>query len=122
MSMMFCPMLRPRWPRETNKCATYYSCPRTQLNVSPAHFPPTSATQNPSPSSFKPISNQGKPCAGIAGNLEEANGDESKNPCFRKTPSNEVLMRLRISGKSSTLAFRYDTSGNAGATEPAIET
>src|SRR3989442_245426 len=120
--MRFCPMLRPWCAGETNKCARYHNDPRTQLNVSPANFPSTSATQNPSPSSFNPISNHGKPCCGTAGNLEEANGEESKNPCSRKTPSNEFLIRLRIPGKSSTFAFRYDTSDNDGTSGPAIET
>src|SRR2546425_3494174 len=49
--MRFCPMLRPWCAGETNKWARYHSDPRTQLNVIPANFPPTSATQNPSLSS-----------------------------------------------------------------------
>jgi hypothetical protein len=57
----------------------------------------------------------------MAGSRGDANGEESKNPWSLRTPSNELLMRLRILGKSSGVAFRYDTSDNVGMTELAIE-
>src|SRR6266849_9762972 len=98
-----------------NRWARYQSDPRIQLNVIPAILPSTVATQKPSLSSLRPISNQGN-VRGIAGSFGEANGEESKKPCSRKRLSTESRRSLKISGKSSALAFRYDTSDNAELT------